>query len=47
MRLRCLRRSKAEPQTNKSSHIATHNATFGVRCSMNKWVICASPIVNG
>lgn len=41
MRLRCLRRSKAEPQTNKSSHIAMHNATFGVRRSMDKWVIYA------
>ena len=34
MRLRCLRRSKAEPQTSKSSHIATHKSTFQLQCSM-------------
>jgi len=36
MRLWCLRRSKAEPQTVKCSHIAAHNARIWVRCSMDK-----------
>jgi putative redox protein len=42
LRPRCLRRSKAEPQTNLSSHIASHHATLRVRCSMDNWDIFAT-----
>ena len=35
MSLRCLRRSKAEPQTGPSSHIASHNATIWTRRNLD------------